>query len=260
MTAKSGLVLLALTIGSLALPANALDDLLEQGSDSRPYEEPLDDSIEHYRQQIKGVDFTTFLFSPSLRGTRTDHMDGRPFWERTDAQMPGFGFIGRSLLAVPRHLLWDTPVAFGKNLKLNYVDTWSESRSGVHIAQDMVFGIPNSAMVLFNGVFDTADTLVTDVAIPVVIHAVGWPIRFLTGLTEPLGPVYTVVDAPSKLVWGMMLPIRKFNIIVQDQAQKGTNFLYKTIHDPDEIKDFAILYWGNGKSSTHPAPGEIAER
>lgn len=238
-----------------ASPALALDDLYEQGSASVPYGTPINDSVEFYHQQIAGVDFTTFMFSPAIRGTVVEDPD--PFWERVDKQTPSLEFIGQNAIGAPRHLLWDTPRNMAVTLRMNYVDTWSQSDNAIHVAQDLVFGIPNTMMVMLNGVVDSVDVLHTDVVLPLAGAVVLWPPRFLTGLLEGVPVVYPVLDAIPKAMWGGGMTMRKFIMVVSDQTQKGVNVLYKTIHDPDEIGDHFVMYWGDGKSSTHPAPGKL---
>jgi len=160
-------------------------------------------------------------------------------------------------IGAPRHLLWDTPRNMGVTLRQNYLDTWSQSENGIHIAQDLVFGIPNTMMVMLNGVVDSVDVLHTDVVLPLAGAVALWPPRFLTGLLEGVPVVHPLLDAIPKAMWGGGMTMRKFIMVVSDQTQKGVNVLYKTIHDPDEIGDHFVMYWGDGKSSTHPAPGKL---
>lgn len=227
-------------------PAAAIEDVYESGAASEKWLEPTTEVSEFYRKRIEGLGPFGHHIAPAYSG-------GRPleFWDRVDAEAPTPKFVLWSLLLAPKHIIWDTPINMGVNLKRNYWDTFSQSESGLDIASDLLVGLPNTMMVGVNGFYDAATNLYCDVYQPVLGSVVLWPLRLLTGLLEEPAPgVYVVVDAFPKALWSFLLPVRKVVVTVTDQGQKGLNFFYRTITDPLDVGDHAQRYWGtNGLSS-----------
>jgi hypothetical protein len=229
-----------------AAPAAAMEDVYETGAASEKWLEPTTEASEFYRKRIEGLGPFGHHIAPAYAGGRE-----LSFWERVDAEAPTPSFVLWSLVRAPKHVLWNTPINMGVNLKRNYWDTFSQSESGLGIASDLVFGLPNTLMVGVNGVYDAATNLYADVYQPVLGAVVLWPPRLLTGLLEEPAPgVYVVVDALPKTLWSVLLPVRKVVVTVTDQGQKGLNFSYRTLTHPLHIGDHAERYWGeNGLSS-----------
>lgn len=239
----------ALVLGGLlvsASPAAGVEDVYEQGSASVPFPSTTDPSAEFYRKRIEDLGFFGHHVSPAYRGGRD--LD---FWDRVDAEAPNPKFVLWSLFRIPKHLIWDTPLNMGGTLKDAYIDTWSESGSGLEIAGDLVTGVPNTMMVGLNGFYDTVSNGYTDVYQTVLGSVVLWPLRLSTMWLEGPAPgVYRVVDVIPKTVWSLALPFRKVLVTAGDQGQKGINFFYRTLTDPLDVADHAHRYWGDGGLSS----------
>ena len=211
-----------------------MEDVYERG----------DHTAEWYRNWREGTGFGEHHFSPLYAPN-----DSNAFWERVDTEVLTPVHVLRNLWVIPKHLVWDTPGNMLGNLKNDYIDTWSESDSGVGIAQDLVFGVPNTAMTGVNGIFDTATNGYTDLWTPVVY---GVPFlllpRWITGLTKGYPPVYNVIDVIPKTTHSVGLPIRKIGVTLADEVQKGTNFVYRTLTHPMDTGDHADRYY--------PYPGQ----
>jgi hypothetical protein len=187
--------------GLAAVPMHALEDVYEEGSDSRTFTDTINGSAEHYRKRIAELGPVAHHLSPAYSAGRTD-----AFWDRVNAEAPNPKFVAWSLVRTPKHLVWDTPVHMGVNLKRNYWDTWSQSDGALDVGSDLLTGIPNTMMLAVNGCFDTATSAYTDLYQPVLGGVVLWPLRFVTGLLEePAPPVYTVLDAVPKTLWSVSL-------------------------------------------------------
>ena len=241
-----GALLMVAAALAFAAPAAAMDDVYEAGAASEKWLEPTTEVSEFYRKRIEGLGPFGHHIAPAYAGGRE-----LSFWERVDAEAPAPSFVLWSLVLAPKHVLWDTPINMGVNLKRNYWDTFSQSESGLGIASDLVFGLPNTLMVGVNGVYDGATNVYADVYQPVLGAVVLWPPRLLTGLLEEPAPgVFVVVDALPKTLWSILLPVRKVVVTVTDQSQKGLNFSYRSLTHPLHIGDHAERYWGeNGLSS-----------
>ncbi len=238
---------LSIFIASFALSeAHAIEDTYEVGSDSVVFSETIHVGTENYRKRIESLGVGAHHFSPAYSAGRD-----MPFWDRVNEQAPTPEFFLRSLVRVPKHLIWDTPGNMGKTLKDNYIDTWSESDGALAVGSDLLKGIPNTLMVGVNGVWDTATNLYTDLYQPLLGVVILWPLRFATGLLkEPAPAVYTVVDAPVKALWSFALSFRKTLTTLGDQTQKLLNFSYRSVTDPFDISDHAERYWGTGGQSS----------
>jgi hypothetical protein len=216
-----------------------IEDIYERGGESVRWSEVGEDQPEIYRNWIEEFDFAEQHFSPAYHPS-----DPSPFWDRVDKQAPAPSFVIHSLWANPKHLIWDTPKNIGLNLKSDYYDTWRESDTGLEIAGDMLLGVPNTAMVAVNGVYDAGTNFWTDVWSPIVYGVPFlWGPRLLTGLTKDWAGVYEVVDVVPKVLWSVGLPVRKIGLTVADQVQKGTNFVYRTITHPMDVPDHVNRYW-----------------
>lgn len=225
----------------------ALEDVYERGSAE----------TEMYHPWRPGTSFAEHHFSPFYHPR-----DPNPFWERVDTERPQVPEVVGDLWRLPKHLVWDTPINMGVNLKRDYYDTWSESQSGLEITSDLVTGLPNTAMVGVNGVYDSVTHFYTDVWTPVLVGGlILTPIRWLSSLTEPAPGVYRVVDVIPKTLWGVALPVRKVAVTVADEVQKGTNFVYRSITHPTQIPDHAYRYWpGQEPPSSYNPPTFVPER
>ncbi len=241
---------------SLVSPALAIDDLYEIGSESILFtdvtptnsSDPSRNNTEVYRRWIEGYGFGEHHFSPAHHPSDPD-----AFWERVDKQAPGPSTVVHSLWNNPVHLVWDTPVNMGKNLKRSMWDTFSESDSGGEIAHDFIFGLPDTAMVGINGIYDSGTNFYTDVWAPAIGSIFIWPPRLLTGLAKNSSPgFYRTIDIIPKTLWSVALPVRKLGVTAADQVQKGTNFVYRTITHPTQFPDHAQRYWGEPPTSYSP--------
>lgn len=252
--------ILAFLLSVLALggmdAALAVDDLYEVGSPSLRFTDvtptnstdPSRNNTEVYRRWIEGYGFGEHHFSPAYHPSDPDE-----FWDRVDKQAPGPTTIIHSLWNNPVHLVWDTPVNMGRNLKRTFYDTFYESQSGGEIAHDLIFGLPNTAMVGVNGIYDSGTNFYTDVWAPAIGAVFIWPPRWLTGLSKDSAPgFYQAVDFIPKTLWSVALPVRKLGVTVADQAQKGTNFVYRTITHPLQFPEHAQRYWGEPRSVSSP--------
>jgi hypothetical protein len=237
---KLRFVLSLLIFGWGSLSSFGIQDTYERGATSDPFPAVTDEDSEFYRQWLEGTDFVEHHFSPGYSGG-----DPSPFWDRVDKQAPSPSFVFHSLWANPKHLIWDTPINMGYTVKESWFDTWRQSESGWEIAGDMLVGLPNTAMVGINGIYDSGTNFYTDVWTPVLAGGlVLWPTRLLSNLTRGWEEVYNVVDVVPKTLWAVGLPIRKLGITVADQVQMGGNFVYRSVTHPLTIPDHFDRYWG----------------
>ena len=238
------------------LPVFALENLYEIGSPSLPFtdvtptnsSDPDRNNTEVYRRWIEGYRFGEHHFSPAYQPSDPDE-----FWDRVDKQAPNPSTVIHSLWNNPVHLVWDTPINMGRNLKRTFVDTFNESDSGGEIAHNLVFGLPDTAMVGINGIYDSGTNFYTDVWSPAIASVFIWPPRLLTGLAKDSAPgFYQTVDFIPKALWSVALPVRKLGMTVGDQFQKVTNFTYRTLTHPTQFPDHAKRYWGAPSASYSP--------
>lgn len=242
---RAVLRLLAVFTTLVGPPAAALEDNYERGTVE----------TEMYHPWREGTTFAEHHFSPFYHPN-----DPNPYWDRVDAERPQVPQVVHDLWSLPKHLIWDTPINMGVNLKDDYYDTWSESESGGQIAQDLITGVPNAAMVGVNGIFDSFTHFYTDVYVPVVPGGlILVPIRWLSSLTEPAPSVYNVVDVIPKTLWGVALPVRKLATTVADEVQKGTNFVYRTLTNPTQVPDHADRYWPGPQPANYSPPTYVPQ-
>jgi hypothetical protein len=207
----------------------AVEDLYERGTSD----------VEMYHPWREGTTFAEHHFSPAYHPDDPD-----AYWDRVDKERPTVHEVVDNLWRLPKHLIWDTPINMGLNLKRDYYDTLRESEDGWEITQDMVFGVPNTAMVGVNGIYDSGTHFYTDVYTTILIGGgILAPTRWLSSLTEPAPQVYNVVDVIPKTLWGVALPVRKLLVSAADGVQKGTNFIYRSVTNPVGIGDHASRYW-----------------
>ncbi|MCA9417725.1 MAG: hypothetical protein KC917_15715 [Candidatus Omnitrophica bacterium] len=250
---------LLLTMGLVAILANpgfGIEDLYEIGSPSIRFQDvtptntsdPSRNNTEVYRRWIEGYGFGEHHFSPAYHPSDPDE-----FWDRVDKQAPSPSTVIHSLWNNPVHLVYDTPVNMGVNLKRTFYDTFYESDSGWEVTHDLVFGLPDTAMVGINGIYDSGTNFYTDVWAPVIGGIFIWPPRLLTGLAKDSAPgFYEAVDFIPKTLWSVALPVRKLGVTVGDQVQKGTNFVYRTITHPTQFPAHLQRYWGEPPTSYSP--------
>jgi hypothetical protein len=226
-------------------PAWPIEDLYERGTAE----------VEWYHPWREGTNFAEHHFSPFYHPDDPD-----AFWDRVDKERPTVPQVVHDLWAMPKHLIWDTPINMGLNLKRDYFDTFRESETGLEITQDVVTGIPHTAMVGVNGIYDSVTHFYTDVYTPILVGGlILTPIRWLSSLTEPAPAVYNVVDIIPKTLWGVALPVRKVLVTGADEVQKGTNFIYRTVTDPVDIADHANRYWPGPPDANYSPPTYVPE-
>lgn len=222
------IALFVLLTGLVSPPVYGIDDLYQWGGQD----------VENYHRWEVGKSLPESLFSPLYHPNDPD-----TYWDRVDKETPSMFRVFDQAWNTPRKILWDTPLVFGENLKLNYYDTFKQSTSTGEIARNMLLGLPNSAMLLMNGWYDGVTDFGTDVMIPAVAKSVGAPLRLAGQLAEPLPSVHSAIDAIPKAFYGVWLPVRKVGTTVTDELQKTVNFAYRSVTNPLQITDHLKRYW-----------------